>query len=34
VDTAADAHAVAALCLGSRFARTVDAMVPNPIGVR
>jgi glycosyltransferase A (GT-A) superfamily protein (DUF2064 family) len=34
VDTAADAHAVAALCPGSRFARTVHAMVPNPIGVR
>ena len=31
VDTAEDAHAVAALCPGSRFARAVHALVPDPV---
>ena len=31
VDTAEDAHAVAALCRGSRFARAVDHCVPEPV---
>jgi glycosyltransferase A (GT-A) superfamily protein (DUF2064 family) len=31
VDTAEDAHAVAALCPGSRFARAVHTMVPDPV---
>ena len=34
VDTAEDAHAVAALCPNSRFSRTVHAMVPSPSGLR
>ena len=34
VDTAEDAHAVAALCPGSRFARTVLHRVPVPSGAR
>ena len=31
VDTAEDAHAVAACCPGSRFARAVQTMVPEPV---
>ena len=31
VDTAEDAHAVAALCPGSRFARAVHVLVPDPV---
>jgi uncharacterized protein len=31
VDTAEDAHAVAACCPGSRFARAVQAMVADPV---
>jgi glycosyltransferase A (GT-A) superfamily protein (DUF2064 family) len=31
VDTAEDAHAVAALCPDSRFARAVQALVPDPV---
>jgi glycosyltransferase A (GT-A) superfamily protein (DUF2064 family) len=31
VDTAEDAHAVAALCPGSRFAHAVHTLVPDPV---
>jgi glycosyltransferase A (GT-A) superfamily protein (DUF2064 family) len=31
VDTAEDAHAVAAMCPGSRFARAVHTQVPEPV---